>query len=82
MQNYKNDDCGTVHITMGDGGNVEGLYTTFVDQLPATNCPAPGAKAIPNYQPGPYTPSFVYDTNNMYSVRSSTPCRRGTWAQS
>lgn len=68
VQDYRKNDCGTVHITVGDGGNVEGLYTTFVDQLPATNCPASGPKAIPNYQPGPYTPSFVYDTNNVYGV--------------
>ena len=25
MQNFNVDQCGAVHITMGDGGNIEGL---------------------------------------------------------
>jgi predicted phosphodiesterase len=57
LYNYTLDPCGTVHITMGDGGNVEGLYTSFIDQ--PGGCPAPNT--LPNYQPGGYCPNFPYD---------------------
>ncbi|GAX82085.1 hypothetical protein CEUSTIGMA_g9513.t1 [Chlamydomonas eustigma] len=33
MYNYQEDTCGAVYITMGDGGNIEGPYRFFVDQL-------------------------------------------------
>ncbi|KAK9841681.1 hypothetical protein WJX74_010029 [Apatococcus lobatus] len=67
VYNYTVDPCGIVHITMGDGGNIEGLYTTFIDQapIPSKNCPTPNT--LPSYQPGPYCPSFTYDTSNVYA---------------
>jgi hypothetical protein len=62
IYDHKVDDCGTVHIIIGDGGNHEGLYTSFIDQPGNTTCPKPNT--LPNYQPGPYTPSFTYNTSN------------------
>ena len=32
INNYAVDQCGTRWLTMGDGGNVEGLYKTFASQ--------------------------------------------------
>lgn len=73
VYNYTVNDCGTVHIIAGDGGNIEGLYTTYIDQNGTANCPAPGAKALPNYQPGPYTPSFTYNLTNAYDGYCPSP---------
>lgn len=48
------NECGPVHITVGDGGNIEGLYKDFIDQLrprPAY-CSDPDSGAqFPSYQP-------------------------------
>jgi hypothetical protein len=66
VYNYTVNQCGTVHVTMGDGGNIEGLYKTFVDEPGA--CPANSTNAtrvsIPTYQPGGYCPSFTYNQSN------------------
>eukprot|EP00955_Chlamydomonas_euryale_P069431 360458-Chlamydomonas_euryale.AAC.9 len=36
--NYTIDQCGPMYFTLGDGGNVEGPYRNFVDQVdPASN---------------------------------------------
>ncbi|GFR53263.1 hypothetical protein Agub_g16045 [Astrephomene gubernaculifera] len=38
LYKYRPDSCGPVYLTIGDGGNVEGPYRNFVDELnPATN---------------------------------------------
>ncbi|PNH09476.1 Purple acid phosphatase 15 [Tetrabaena socialis] len=38
MYKYKPDSCGPMYIVIGDGGNVEGPYRNFVDEInPATN---------------------------------------------
>ncbi|KAL3151075.1 hypothetical protein ABBQ38_012945 [Trebouxia sp. C0009 RCD-2024] len=58
VYNFTMDPCGTVHITMGDGGNIEGVYKTFADQ--PGFCPAAN-KTIPKYQPGGFCPTYVYD---------------------
>lgn len=34
VSNNSPDDCGPVHITIGDGGNKEGLDTKYVDPDP------------------------------------------------
>ena len=52
MNDYKLDTCGPMYITIGDGGNVEGPYRNYVDEInPATNAtvsfgPAPGAGVL------------------------------------
>ena len=60
MYNYAKDSCGPVYLTMGDGGNVEGPYRNFVDDLvPGSNvtyCQAAWTAAItsnPYYAPSP-----------------------------
>jgi len=38
VYNYARNMCGPVYLTMGDGGNTEGPYRSFVDSInPATN---------------------------------------------
>ena len=38
MNDYKLDTCGPMYITIGDGGNIEGPYRNYVDEInPATN---------------------------------------------
>ncbi|KAG2423817.1 hypothetical protein HXX76_014977 [Chlamydomonas incerta] len=38
MYKYQPDTCGPIYITIGDGGNVEGPYRNFVDEInPNTN---------------------------------------------
>lgn len=34
MNNNNADDCGPVHITIGDGGNREGLATKYINPAP------------------------------------------------
>ncbi len=33
VQNFTVNECGAVHITMGDGGNIEGLCKLLVPSL-------------------------------------------------
>lgn len=33
VYNYQPDPCGPVHLTVGDGGNVEGPYRNFMDEI-------------------------------------------------
>ncbi|DBA81199.1 TPA: hypothetical protein ACH3X2_007015 [Trebouxia sp. C0005] len=68
VYNFTVDECGPVHITMGDGGNIEGLYKTFAD-TPGL-CPTPN-KTVPAYQPGGYCPTYVYDGNFCASSQPS-----------
>ena len=32
------NDCGPMYTSIGDGGNIEGLYKTFIDQQPQNAC--------------------------------------------
>lgn len=48
------DECGPVHITIGDGGNIEGLYKDYIDELQPQPgfCTNPQAgQQFPSYQP-------------------------------
>lgn len=55
--NFTVDQCGPVHITMGDGGNIEGVYKTFADT--PGYCPTPNT-TVPKYQPGGFCPIYPY----------------------
>ncbi|GIM13200.1 hypothetical protein Vretimale_16381 [Volvox reticuliferus] len=33
---YRRDDCAPIYVTVGDGGNIEGLYRNFVDDISST----------------------------------------------
>ncbi|KAL0044152.1 hypothetical protein WJX82_001035 [Trebouxia sp. C0006] len=68
VYNFTVNECGAVHITMGDGGKFEGLYKTFADT--AGLCPTPN-KTVPAYQPGGYCPTYVYDGNFCASSQPS-----------
>lgn len=68
LADYKVDECGPVHITVGDGGNIEGLYKEFIDEIqPKPDfCSTPQVcRQFPMYQPqcclsfqdGQYCPS-------------------------
>ncbi|EIE18216.1 Metallo-dependent phosphatase [Coccomyxa subellipsoidea C-169] len=56
VYNYTVDPCGPIHVTIGDGGNIEKLYTDWVDQ-PPSNCPLPGTAACPTLQEGSFCPA-------------------------
>ncbi|BDA46067.1 Purple acid phosphatase 15 [Coccomyxa sp. Obi] len=63
---FANDPCGPVHITIGDGGNIEGTYKQFIDTPPfPTNCSVP--LSVLN-APGNFTPlcatAQVYNVSN------------------
>jgi len=53
--NWTLENCGTHHIVIGDGGNVERLYTKWVDEGPE-NCPDPATVACPTFQGGRFCP--------------------------
>jgi hypothetical protein len=65
MYNYQKDSCGPVYLVVGDGGNVEGPYRNFVDDIvPGTTnltyCQAAWGTTIAS---NPYySPSPVYQT--------------------
>ena len=40
VNNYQLDQCGPRYLTMGDGGNIEGLYKTFAGQAGTCTCTA------------------------------------------
>ena len=69
MFNYQKDQCGPVYITIGDGGNVEGPYRNFVDDIvpgsvpPTTYCAALWTNAIAanaSYAPSPSYQTWVH----------------------
>ncbi|PRW44351.1 purple acid phosphatase 23 isoform X1 [Chlorella sorokiniana] len=52
---YQKDVCGPQYTLIGDGGNVEGLYKTFIDTQPQADfCAEPSLYQLPSYQPIPY----------------------------
>ncbi|GAX79014.1 hypothetical protein CEUSTIGMA_g6454.t1 [Chlamydomonas eustigma] len=55
VYNYSLNSCGTVHMTVGDGGNIEGVTEYFVDELIASlSYCAPGkatTQKFPEWQP-------------------------------
>lgn len=55
VYDYKLDACAPMHITIGDGGNVERLYTQWVDN-PPSNCPAPLPGSCVTKQQGRFCP--------------------------
>ncbi|KAL4437039.1 hypothetical protein ABPG75_004178 [Micractinium tetrahymenae] len=38
VYNYTVDECGPVHLIVGDGGNLEGMAATFIDEKPPEYC--------------------------------------------
>ncbi|WIA32552.1 hypothetical protein OEZ86_003360 [Tetradesmus obliquus] len=64
---YQVDECGPVYFTIGDGGNIEGLYKDFIDTVqpkPAWCADPEIGTQFPSYQPqkcitriGEYCPS-------------------------
>eukprot|EP00884_Botryococcus_braunii_P011459 jgi/Botrbrau1/20313/Bobra.0410s0001.1 len=55
VNNFKRDSCAPVHITIGDGGNIEKLYRTYADD--SGLCPVPGPSPFSML---PYCPNFPY----------------------
>lgn len=57
MYKFAVDECGPVHIIIGDGGNIEGVYKTYADDL--GECPTP---SVPSYQKaGGFCPVHPYN---------------------
>eukprot|EP00891_Asterochloris_glomerata_P008275 jgi/Astpho2/8275/Aster-01358 len=81
VYNYNVNQCGTVHITMGDGGNIEGLYQTYVDQPGACPYNATTAKgSVATYQPGGYCPSFTYNASDPATNGGFCPTSQPAWS--
>ena len=69
VHNYAVDPCGVRYLTVGDGGNIEGLYKTFAAQpgtcactsvqsaVSANNCPCLAAN--PSFQPAVRSSSAI-----------------------
>ena len=78
---WQPNTCGPFYITIGDGGNIEGLYKEFVDQTTSV----PGVNAsIPKYcyntslwAPASYQPSYsgrgYIDPNTPFCFSSQPP---------
>ncbi|XP_031263907.1 purple acid phosphatase 15-like [Pistacia vera] len=74
VYNYSLDPCGPVYITVGDGGNVEGLDVEHADE--PGNCPDPASTADKylggfcafNFTSGPASGKFCWDQQPDYSA--------------
>ncbi|ONK56204.1 uncharacterized protein A4U43_C10F5200 [Asparagus officinalis] len=74
VYNYTVDPCGPVHITIGDGGNIEKMAVDHADE-PA-NCPNPlktpdkimGGYCGFNFSSGPAAGKFCWDQQPEYSA--------------
>lgn len=72
--NYTLDPCGPVHITIGDGGNLEKMAITHADE--PDNCPEPSSTPDPymggfcatNFTSGPAAGKFCWDRQPDYSA--------------
>lgn len=72
--NYTLDPCGPVHITIGDGGNLEKMAITRADE--PGNCPEPSSTPDPymggfcatNFTSGPAAGKFCWDRQPDYSA--------------
>jgi hypothetical protein len=53
MYNYEVNECGPIYITSGDGGNLEGLASKFIDEHPHDYCSDPSKFHIQHYSPMP-----------------------------
>ncbi|KAF8059726.1 PAP15 [Scenedesmus sp. PABB004] len=56
LANFQADNtgCAPMHVTIGDGGNVEGMAESFITangSTPDYNCSTPETYAFPSYQP-------------------------------
>ncbi len=83
---WQPNTCGTIHITMGDGGNIEGLYKQFVDQTQNVSSGPGGAvtAVTPAYcsnttkfAPASYQPTYsgkgYVDPNTPFCFASQPP---------
>lgn len=74
VYNYTLDQCGPVHIVVGDGGNREKMAITHADE--PGNCPEPGSTPDPymggfcafNFSSGPAAGKFCWDRQPDYSA--------------
>jgi hypothetical protein len=72
VYNYSLNNCGTIHMTVGDGGNLEGITEQYVDVLAnVTEYCAPGmyqTRVFPSFQPQRCFTTF--GPNNTYCPTS------------
>lgn len=73
VYSFEPNSCGPIHIAMGDGGNVEGLYTQYVDQDPI---PAFCSNSS-LWRPAVYQPTYsgigYIDPNTPFCYSSQAP---------
>lgn len=73
VYNYSLDPCGPVYITVGDGGNIEGIDTDFADDPgkcpgPTDNQPEYGGVCHINFTSGPAKGNFCWDRQPEWSA--------------
>ena len=73
VNSFVPDTCGPIYISVGDGGNVEGLYKQFVDQAPVPEyC---GNSTV--WRPAVYQPTYsgigYIDPNTPFCFASQAP---------
>ncbi|GLI71506.1 hypothetical protein VaNZ11_016727 [Volvox africanus] len=55
---YRRDNCAPIYVTVGDGGNIEGLYRNFVDGISSTK-----ATYCEGFTASGQSPATLYYTN-------------------
>ena len=73
VYNYSLDPCGPAYITVGDGGNIEGIDTDFADDPgkcpgPGDNQPEYGGVCHTNFTSGPAKGNFCWDEQPEWSA--------------
>ena len=71
IYNYNRDPCGTMHVTIGDGGNIEGPYRNFIDDIfPYTNTTY--CEVLRGASSGPLSSSTSHD-GGLYVIPNTPP---------
>ena len=74
VNNYQLDQCGPRYLTMGDGGNIEGLYKTFAGQAGTCTCTAVNNATFSNGCPcGVVAPSTAPSVRRRSAAHNSSP---------
>ncbi|KAJ0234783.1 Purple acid phosphatase 23 [Hirschfeldia incana] len=73
IYNYTLDPCGSVYITIGDGGNIEKVDVDFADDpgkcpSPGDNVPEIGGSCPLNFTSGPANGKFCWDRQPDWSA--------------
>lgn len=80
VNNYAVDPCGMRYLTVGDGGNIEGLYKTFAAQPGTCTCTSVQSSASANACPClAVTPSFQPQVRRPHSTCAACSAATLRW---